>query len=183
MIQLNLVHNINSILDSIGQELSASKSFDDDLDTRRSPPVNIPAQFPEQFQRWRLHLGSLRKIQRELECRLGAASSEIDNVGDGFDPTLGLAAAADRKKRGPQEFVVNSNNGWKSALNRVRPLLPGGVPDFGPGRTMTGKDEAGEMITAVIAGCREDMISVWANPVVRDILRKSPSRIEDTPGL
>lgn len=182
MVQLNLVRNVNSILDSIGQELSASKSFDDDLDGIRSLPVNIPAQFPEQFQRWRSHLGSLRKVQRELEGRLGAASTEVDNAGD-YDPSLGLAAAADRKKRGPQEFVVNSNNGWKSALNRVRPLLPGGVPDFGPGRTMTGKDEAGEMITAVIAGCREDMISLWANPVVRNILRRNPSQIEDTPGL
>lgn len=48
---------------------------------------------------------------------------------------------------------------------------------------MTGKDEAGEMITAAIAGCREDMLSIWSDPVVRDILRRSPARIEDTPGL
>lgn len=145
---------------------------------------NIPAQFVDRYQRTRHRLGCLRKVQKDLETRLGAASSEESSNGTAlpYDPTLGLAAA-ESKRRNPNEFVVNSSNGWKSALTRVRPLLPNSIPDNGPGSTMTGKDAMGEQITEIIAQCREDIIALWSDPLVREILSRSAARIEDTPGL
>lgn len=37
--------------------------------------------------------------------------------------------------------------------------------------------------TGVMAACRDDVISLWQDPAVRDVLRKHNVRLEDGPGL
>jgi guanine nucleotide-binding protein alpha-1 subunit len=203
VIQLNLVRNVNNVLDTVAQEMTEPAirdSFDstligdDELDTLDMPPaptdqrvrVNIPVQFSETYEHLKARLSSLRIVQKDLEIRLGAASSEeVSSSGaEGtYDPTLGLSTATRRKRRSPQEFFINSTNGWKSALSRVRPHKPSNNPDYYPGTVRTGKDPQGDAITDSIARCREDILALWSNPVVRAILSTGPSRIEDSPGL
>lgn len=199
MVQLNLVRNANNVLDTVARgmvEPTSRTSFDstlaeDELDT---PPdvcvapvnqVNIPAQFTEKFELLTGRLGSLRTVQKDLEVRLGAASSEVSSSGanEAYDPSVGLPVAATRKRRSPQEFFINSTNGWKSALNRVRPFISANSPEPFQGSARKGKDTQGDLITATIAKCREDIMALWADPVVRAILSGSPSRVQDSPGL
>jgi guanine nucleotide-binding protein subunit alpha len=203
VIQLNLVRNVNNVLDTVAEEMAgpaARDSFDstligddelDTLDTQAASTgqrvrVNIPVQFQETYEHLKVRLNSLRTVQKDLEIRLGAASSEeVSSSGaEGtYDPTLGLSTATRRKRRSPQEFFINSTNGWKSALSRVRPNKSGNNPDYLPGSARTGKDPQGDAITDSIARCREDILALWGNPVVRAILGANPSRIEDSPGL
>jgi guanine nucleotide-binding protein subunit alpha len=203
VIQLNLVRNVNNVLDTVAQEMAEPAirdSFDstligddesDTLDIHAAPTsqrvrINIPVQFSETYELLKARLISLRTVQKDLEIRLGAASSEeVSSSGaEGtYDPTLGLSTATRRKRRSPQEFFINSTNGWKSALSRVRPHKPSNTPDYYPGTARTGKDPQGDAITDSIARCREDILALWGNPVVRAILSASPSRIEDSPGF
>jgi hypothetical protein len=37
--------------------------------------------------------------------------------------------------------------------------------------------------TAVLAACKDDIINLWGDPVVRGILNKHNVRLEDSPGL
>jgi len=190
VIQLNLVRNVNTILDILEREVSGPTSrneteIDDDQETTdshsaRAPSNNFPVQLAEKYHRLNIHLAPLRKIQKDLEARLGAASSEETSSGPkgAYDPSLGLNALAERKERDAQEFSINSRNGWKSALTRVR---PGNTLQNGSG--IRGIDNGTDSITEVIASTRAAIMALWSDPIVQDILSGTPSRIQESPGL
>jgi guanine nucleotide-binding protein subunit alpha len=201
VVQLNLVRNVNNVVDTVVRETTeptSPTSFDstlvgDDESDMADVPIspvkqrlgaNLPVQFAERFELLTASLGSLRTVQKELEVRLGAASSEVPSSGTegAYDPSLGLSTVP-RKRRTPQEFFINSTNGWKSALSRVRPLISTNSPELFQGSARKGKDTQGDSITTTIASCREDMQALWADPVVRAILGETSSRIEDAPGF
>jgi hypothetical protein len=191
VIQLNLVRNVNTVLDILGHEVSDPMSRngidDDDLEITeshfsRTLSNNFPVQLAEKYDRLNLRLSPLRKLQKDLEACLGAASSEETTVGanGAYDPSLGLTALAERRTRNTQEFCINSRNGWKSALNRVLP--PVNTMDYGSKAYGLANSSTGDS-TELIASCRGDMIALWSDPIVQDILSKAPSRIQESPGL
>ncbi|KAJ8690482.1 hypothetical protein PTI98_011907 [Pleurotus ostreatus] len=191
VIQLNLVRNVNAILDALTQEMSASSvstpvspndSDDDSIDDHThiaTVPKAAPAKagpklkFGEKHRVLKLRLSPLQRIQKELEKRLGAGSLEPDSTDVTSAAPFELPAS---RKRALQEFSINSNNGWKSALLRtVRPARPES--------DQTKKKDTEDEITEVIASCREDMKAIWEDPVVRELLNRRKARIEDSPGF
>lgn len=148
--------------------------------TRRStiqPPP--PLKFTEKHRLLKLRLGPLHRVQTDLERRLGAASTEVYSTtasATPFDTPIS-------NKRTPHEFCINSSNGWKTALDKFNPLRNGPRPDIGPGSLRRGKDPEGDEITDVIAGCKDDMRAIWEDPVIKEMLGRRKSRVEDTPGL
>lgn len=185
VIQLNLVRNVNTILDALAREASEPSilSHTDADDEANSPiaqsPIDFPVQLADRYNRLNSRLFSLRKVQKDLETRLGAASSEETNYNGVYDPSLGLAAL-ERKPKNAPEFTVNSSNGWKSALSRV---LPGNTPDDPSGPNLSGSDSQGEKITEAIAACRTDIIALWSDPIVQEVFSRRSKRIQDAPGL
>ena len=114
-------------MDVITKELSAAfpgtnlnvpiePEFEDEDDT---VTFVDPHSFPltETHRLLMLRLAPLRRVQRDLERSLGAASLEEVDQGNG-----NVAPWSTGSKFRPKEFSITSRSGWKSALSRVRGL-------------------------------------------------------------
>lgn len=79
------------------------------------------------------------------------------------------------------DVCVRAGSGWKGALaaisastsqERTHPSRPG----TSDGRH---KDDP----TTVLAACKDDIVALWEDPIVRGILKKHNVRLQDMPGL
>ncbi|SJL11028.1 uncharacterized protein ARMOST_14429 [Armillaria ostoyae] len=171
VIFFNLVRNVNDILEILAQEMSRSATLadnsSDDSSADESPIV--PLKFKETHRLLKLRLGPLRRIQTDLERRLGNAAIELK--------TTDVMTAAPFGKPAVNEFSINATNGWKTAFDKLKAMRR---PEMGALQQM--KDEEDE-IADVVAGCREDMKAIWEDPVIREMLARRRDRIEDSPGF
>ncbi|KAL0952601.1 hypothetical protein HGRIS_006856 [Hohenbuehelia grisea] len=200
---------------SASASASASSTSASKTPTGSSPGKAL--KFTEAHRVLRLRLSPLGRVQRELERRLGAGSMEPDStsvtsaapfesawapqwsvhgngrpngsLGTGTGTGAGAGGGGEAGgRRALQEFSVNSNNGWKSALEKLKSGVPGmargrrGSDSSGGSNGRTKKD-IDEEVTEVIAGCREDMRTLWEDRVVREMLARRKVRIEDAPGF
>ncbi|EIN05274.1 G-alpha-domain-containing protein [Punctularia strigosozonata HHB-11173 SS5] len=186
VIRLNLVRTVNNLLDLMSQEMSGAPPqptrFDDDAASVYSLEGS-PLPWTEKHRLLKLRLGPLRSVQRELETRLGAASQDLDDNAPysnqvlAFDPNADTVAPLTPRvynAKSPGEFFIRSNNGWKTALDK---LLPAGMK--GRESPTSQNDEFAD----VIAGCATDIAAVWHDEVVRDMLKRRKIRLEDQPGF
>jgi guanine nucleotide-binding protein alpha-1 subunit len=92
------------------------------------------------------------------------------------DPSLVVAAhqfSIDAKKS--TDFVVRSNTSLKGFLGKKQ----------NKGDTAETHSRARldiHEVDAVLEGCRDDMIVLWKDPVVREILHRRDVRLEEGPG-
>lgn len=108
-----------------------------------------------------------------------------------LSPLLSMEAALARKllpenydpERPSREICVRANSGWKVTLERA--TSPDSRPSAGPRRNGSKPGTSGNRDdpTAVLAACKDDIISLWQDPAVRDVLWKHSVRLEDSPGL
>lgn len=195
VIFLNLVRNVNDILQDLNREITpptptngqsssdTSDSSSEDLHNAkysRKSKLLPPLKFQEKHRLLALRLGPLRRIQTDLEQRLGDASTEPN-----FTNVTNAAPFGndddDSGRRALREFSINSTNGWKSALDKFRAHRA--RPDTAsPGalRKLKSKDDE---ITEVIAGCHEDMVALWEDSVIKDMLARRKTRMEESPGF
>lgn len=157
------------------EELSSDESH-----SPKSTKPLAPLAFKERHRVLQLRLGPLRRIQTDLEQRLGAASTEPDSTS-----VTNAAPFADSEligRRALQEFSVNSTNGWKSALDKFRSMRARNSDEAQVGslRRLKSKDDE---TAEVIAGCRDDMKAIWEDSVVREMLSRRKTRIEESAGL
>lgn len=140
---------------------------------RKSKPP--PLKFQEKHRLLALRLGPLRRIQTDLERRIGAATTEP------ISTSVTTAAPFDPDRPALKEFCINSTNGWKSALDVFR---AGRMrPETGAAGTLRKLKSKDDETTEVIAECRDDMLALWEDPVVREMLARRKTRIEDSAGL
>ncbi|TFY61662.1 hypothetical protein EVG20_g6974 [Dentipellis fragilis] len=191
VVHLNLLRSINSILDMLSLALRAHPSSPGASPSMLSTPLEPsdtatvkgkererslpPLELTEHHKLLTLRLAPLRNVQRDLENRIGTATTEPAPPESG-EALPGLAGA-----RRPQEFFVRSKDGWKEALDRLRSSVSA---EKDGARRERERDEAqlgraGE----VIESCREDMTAVWADPVVREMLRRKGVRMEEAAGF
>ena len=215
VILLNLVRSVNTILDAVSRELAHSESSsrastrlafsnssdetsseddEDDRTTQHSHTSSIASRgasnapkfaFTEQHRLLQLRLGPLRRVQRDLEVRLGAGAT--GNPGDLRGPATPFQSTASqnmssavvssqRHKARPKEFFVHSRSGWRGALSLGRGRE-------GETRIRKGREEAAEEAVEVIAGCSDDIRTLWEDETVHAVLAKRNIRIDDQPGL
>ncbi|KAI0830330.1 G-alpha-domain-containing protein [Trametes gibbosa] len=184
VIQLNLVRGINTILDLLAKELAGAQDHglgdDSDVSDVESPP-SPPSRsgkprppkelhFGGKHRLLKLRLAPLRTVQRDLEMRIGIhAGADVHDVisSEPGSPVLGSSG------RKPQEFFVRSATSWKELHSRM--------PSDG---TNTKIQDAQTRETAdIIAGCAEDMKTIWNDPAVREMLIRKGVRMEATPGF
>ncbi|KAJ7454919.1 guanine nucleotide binding protein, alpha subunit [Mycena galericulata] len=179
VILLNLVRNINDILDILDSE------FDDPVPSRRqsvsvsgpSSPGLPPLKFKDKHRLLRLRLAPLRRVQSDLEQRLGAAATELYTTSaTSAAPFEGAPLPPKREK----EFSVHSTNGWKTALERFRAARRRSGEESGVLRKVRDMEDE---VQGVIAGCREDIRSVWEDRIVREMLSRRKVRVEDSAGF
>ncbi|KIJ60895.1 hypothetical protein HYDPIDRAFT_97696 [Hydnomerulius pinastri MD-312] len=190
VIYLNLIRNVIHVLDLLLREMSLSLSegdkrpgtsnadyfSDSDFDALSPAPAY---RFTDKHRLLKLRLAPLRRVQADLEKRLGPGSLEVRSTtatsASPFDTTDKQGSVPH-----PREFGINSTNGWRSALDKLRPSQKDdGRPDSAHRR----REEENDEVTDVLVGCKEDMKNLWEDSVVKQILAHRKSKIEDSPGF
>ncbi|KAG9076464.1 hypothetical protein FS749_011766 [Ceratobasidium sp. UAMH 11750] len=179
VIYLNLVRSIRHILDA----LDPASFVDDaepisptpgDNDDRPSTSMSIRTEEKlAQFSQLRLRLQPLMLLEEQLNRTLAG-----DLSGNELEPTrVGTYAAPHQDSDSAQrEVAVRGNSTWKKALGNLR------------GKSKDEDDEAyvwddpndpGHTIVAL----RDDMIALWRDPFVQDVLHKRRLQLEHTAGF
>lgn len=143
------------------------------LQTPSSMRLNSPARVPtgpltDEHRRIRMRLSPLLSMEAALTQKL---------LPDNFNPD-----------RSSQEICVRANSGWKTMLQRATsppPIPPSNIQSrrTASGRPGTSDGRHKDDPTAVLAACKDDIIALWHDPIIRDVLNKHNVRLEDSPGL
>ncbi|KAI0088998.1 G-alpha-domain-containing protein [Irpex rosettiformis] len=165
VIQLNVVRSIRLILDTISDvrrhelpfsSTSAASSGSDDESVR----------LPFHLETITMRLLPLRHIEALLIAKLVPPNEdEATHLGLGMGVGTGVVHGYYRNQR---EIFVR----------------PGATNTGGrPQSAGTCGQETADESQAVLNQCREDMIALWNDPTVRDVLRKRKVRLEESPGF
>ncbi|KAF5366805.1 hypothetical protein D9758_006576 [Tetrapyrgos nigripes] len=179
----NLVRNVNSILDILAREMSQSTSTRDTIGSSDESSEDFqrdmqpPLKFREKHRLLKLRLAPLRRVQTDLERRLGSTAVEPRST----DVTTAAPFGDEQNRRVLQEFSINSSNGWKSALEKIK-LMRNARAEATEGSLRKVRDVDDE-IAEVIAGCRDDIKAIWEDSTVRELLSRSKMSLEDKAGF
>ncbi|KAG5729560.1 Guanine nucleotide-binding protein alpha-4 subunit [Termitomyces sp. T112] len=184
VIQLNLVRNVNCILNHLNQEMAgyveghhSDGSSDEVQIVHRKAKALPPLKFREHHRLLRLRLTPLTRVQQDLERKLGEASTEVHTT-----PFMTAAPFehTPNNRRALQEFSINSNNGWKSALVKLRPNRPT-RPEVGEDQRKPQDIE--DDVAEILDASKDDIKALWEDSVVTELLNRRKARIEDSPGF
>lgn len=177
VIQLNVVRSITTILGVVEAAMSgdvlAASDEDEGVQSEKGEGEGEDDEevrkFTDRHQLLMIRLAPLRGVETELKRRLGAGADPVQ-------PALSMSATpfdepADNEppRRALTEFAVRS---WKAVLD---PDTKAPTSDDGD----TGLDSA----TLTIAGCKDDMKSLWEDKTVRLALKRRKLRLPDSAGL
>lgn len=158
MIQLNVVRSMRLIVDTITMAHQVGEEY---------PPLG-----PDQLK-LKMKLSPLLRMEDILIQKL-APNSQHHIRGETTDPVFNDASNAPEAPAIPvrTELTVNSRSTWKTAFKK---WTKGGVEEIDfddptdPGR--------------VLFACKDDMIALWTDPVVQEILNVAKIRLQDQGGL
>jgi guanine nucleotide-binding protein subunit alpha len=169
VIQLNVVRSIHLILNAMerAQVGSRSLSLNDSSDDSSN---HLPHLSPE-LQALQIRLLPLLQVEQMLTRRLTPLNS-----GE-YEPTqLSHLPYTERSKLTIKELAVNSTAQWKNAFSRIvrrEGFDRDGVVDWDE------SDDPG----LVLHSCSDDMVRLWADPTVHQLLDKQNLRLEEMAGL
>jgi len=168
VIQLNLVRSVRTILDAISDARIDSGGEDSGDD---SPGL------PRELELLKMRLLPLRHIEALLIAKLVPPNEEEPtHLGNGAHSNASTSSKSDSSSHN-QEVFVRPGTSWKGVLargfNRLnnRPMTTGS--------STLEMDEPQDVLHA----CRNDMITLWSDPLVRNILRQRKIRLEEFPGF
>ncbi|RDB20287.1 Guanine nucleotide-binding protein alpha-4 subunit [Hypsizygus marmoreus] len=183
VIQLNLIRSIITIVETLQAEMDGTPLIEDlprassDTFDSASPPQpgqSLPYRLNEKHQLLKLRLGPLRRVEADLKRRLGAGTEEVVGGGGGVFGEGAGSEVTGIVGRGQREFGVR---GWKQVLEGPLAALNGTSEGRG------GSSDAWDEATEVIASCKEDMIALWTDEPVRDVLNRRRLRLEHSAGF
>ncbi|KAF9226236.1 G-alpha-domain-containing protein [Gyrodon lividus] len=174
VIQLNIVRSVRTIIDALSTvRLPLLDSGGEDSDDA-SPHI------PHELDLLKMRLTPLRHIEALLIAKL-IPPSEDEATSVAGSSTISVyqshrSRSTERSWRN-QEVFVRPGATWKGALANTsrRDGRPTSLGDIG----MSTRDEAQE----VLHSCSDDIISLWNDNFVRDILRRRKIRLEELPGF
>lgn len=83
-----------------------------------------------------------------------------------------------------QDVCVRAGSGWKGVLAALSAASPPPAPAMkAPSRPGTSDGRPKDDPTTVLAQCRDDIVALWEDPVVKSVLKKHNVRLQDMPGL
>ncbi|KAH8116185.1 G-alpha-domain-containing protein [Phellopilus nigrolimitatus] len=170
VIQLNLVRSVRKILDALSEHTDAV--FDNMSVAEGDSDVDEHA-FAAGLHELGMRLLPLRHIEQLLIAKLVPPDEDEATL-------FGLFGGGGGGTANSQEIFVRPGTAWKGFVARgkgmggVRPQTPGSGP-----WTMDLQDEP----TAVLHECRHDLMDLWRNPAVKEVLRKRKIRLEEQPGF
>ncbi|KAG2078461.1 G-alpha-domain-containing protein [Suillus decipiens] len=184
VIYLNLVRNIVRVLDILSREMflaegekrAGSTEYLSDSDDETTSD-RIVYRFSDKHRFMQRRLGPLRSIQSDLENKLGPESQEVRSTAYISATPFDSPGSQLLPKRPSRDFGVNSTNGWKSALEKLRPSM------MASARPQRRSDSDHDGITDVLVACKETMLELWQDPIVQQVLSHRKTKIEDSPGF
>lgn len=168
VIQLNVVRSIRVILDTVADSLELQRELVAGDDTSSVDHV----QLNEEHDGLRQRLERLRIVESKLMAQIRAPAEE----GDGFAQRV-VQTYDDEgyMSQEPKELAVRPN--WKQPFQRLRLAKPRTSIDSSL------DDEYVDEPTETIYELRQDMIKLWNDPTVRELLRSRKVRIEEISGF
>lgn len=156
VLQLNLVHSVNTILGAL------QDAFDNDDQEDALP-------FTDKHHLLRLRLRPLRGVESDLKRLLGVKAEDMLERSPQTSPRLSPRASS--------EFFVRSRN-WRNFLQASR------IDDSESShRPIKHDGVSSQDATEVIASCKNDIIALWTDRVIREVLRRYKIRLEDSASL
>lgn len=156
VLQLNLVRSVNTILEAL------QDAFDDDEE-------DDPLPFTDKHHLFRVRLGPLRGVENDLKRLLGVKAEDMPEFSPQTSPKL--------SPRTSTEFYVRSRN-WRSFLQASR------IDDAESSRRAIKHDGVSSQdVTEVITSCKNDIIGLWSDRLVREMLQRHSVRLEDSASL
>ena len=156
VLQLNLVRSVNAVLEAL------QAAFDDDNE-------EDPLPFTDNHQVLRLRLRPLRGVEGDLKRLLGVRPEDTPELSPQTSPKL--------SPRTSSEFYVRSRN-WRNFLQASR------INDSESARRPIKHDGVSSQdVTEVITSCKNDIIALWTDPLIGEMLRRYNVRLEDSASL
>ncbi|KAF8520924.1 G-alpha-domain-containing protein [Hysterangium stoloniferum] len=161
IVQLNVVRSMLTVLDALSEAQSES------LQTLHATPDDVsddPLFFSDDFEIIKARLEPLRGVEEVLIAKLGDEEAAVG----------ARVAFGGKKKRGKQEVAVRS-----AAMAKLRAW-----GTLGTSASPTAEEEAEwDEPTGVIWSCREEMMALWEDATVREVLKRRKVRVEEGPGF
>ncbi|KAI0360554.1 G-alpha-domain-containing protein [Trametes cingulata] len=193
VVQLNVVRSIRVILEAMTEAQAYHAT------TYSSPNTPIRTHAPDLFHsasgsslrghhqqqqsqqptltadhlKLKLRLSPLIQVEEALLRKLTPAGSGEVEATQLRSPSTGVSHA-DRVRALDREVAVNSQFAWKGVFHRmIGRSSSDGDPDYND------PDDPGRILHA----CKEDMKTLWNDPVIKALLRAQGIRLEDMPGF
>lgn len=161
VIFLNIVRSFHVILDAMGRVQSGNYPLWEHEDP------DIPQLTAEHLKIQR-RLGPLLQVENALIKQISPPNSLKANEPSVQDRTQGSTL---------KEVAVNSTTQWKDRFGRL--VTGGRLSASEEGVEWDNSDDSGRLLRA----CAEDMIRLWGDPIIQELLRKLKIRMEDQAGL
>lgn len=172
VIQLNLVRSIRTIIDALSDHRrpSIDSGGDDSEDELQGVPHEIDLLT--------MRLLPLRHVEALLIAKLVPPNEEeATHLGHKAKSNESISSGSDRSFQG-QEVFVRGISGWKGVLAKGVSRIHSRPTSAGTTGLET-RDDPQE----VLHMCRKDIMALWGDPFVREILRRRKIRLEEFPGL
>ncbi|KAJ7613421.1 G-protein alpha subunit [Roridomyces roridus] len=191
VIQLNLVQNVLTILDVIQEQFAQAEappapsrrssftpprygrmSIDSTVSELVQPQGTSHIQLSQKHRVLHLRLSPLREVEEDLRRRLGAEDPDPEFTFANGDDGAANGVLGEHRRRGTtRDFGVR---GWIGAL---------GLPTPGGARKSLTADEGVDGVTEILASLSDEIISLWEDGDVRELLGARGIRLEDRPGF
>ncbi|GAW05553.1 guanine nucleotide-binding protein alpha-4 subunit [Lentinula edodes] len=178
VIQLNVARSIRIIIDAMTRAQQASSpnsplapdSLDDIsiLDSENELPT-----LTAEHLKLKMRLSPLLQVEESLWRRLSPSSA--------FESETSHLASITNVPHStrPKEVYVQSSMAWKSTFSRLLSTSTRSSVDSDPGIDFDDPKDPG----VILNNCAEDMIKLWHDPTIRNLLNVLRIRLEDTPGF
>ncbi|KAJ3971688.1 guanine nucleotide binding protein, alpha subunit [Lentinula raphanica] len=181
VIQLNVARSIRIIIDAMSRAQQASSSAPSSPVTPSSlDDVSIPEAENEQLPtltaehlKLKMRLSPLLQVEESLWRRLSPSTavqietSHLSSITNVPLPTR------------PKEVYVQSTMPWKSTFSRLMSTSSRDSSESDTGIDFDDPKDPG----VILNNCAEDMIKLWHDPTIRELLSALRIRLEDTPGF
>lgn len=172
VIQLNIVRSVRTILDALSDlRLPTLDSGGEDSD-------DGGANIPQELEMLQMRLTPLRHIEALLIAKLIPPSEDEATSVIGSSAISAYHSQRSRSSEHSwraQEVFVRPGATWKGALARSTRARPVSLGTTG----MQSRDEAQE----VIHSCSYDIMALWNDRLVREVLRRRKIRLEESSGF
>lgn len=136
---------------------------------RFSTQPQSQAPLTDVHRRARMRLLPLLKLETELTAKLFPELASSLQAADGAEPVSPTGSAA---LPGVKEVCVRAGNGWKEVLVKLQ----------NEKKSKSGRSLIDELVN-VLDTSKDDIVSMWEDQAVKDMLRRRGIRLQDMPGF